>query len=110
LDALLLELSLLEVLGVLEVLEVLEVVVVEGVALSDDFSVEAAAAEPAAPLAADVEERESVMYQPLPLKTMPTGWITLRKLPPHCSHVVNGASEKLWRFSITSLHDVQVYV
>ena len=58
----------------------------------------------------EVDERESVMYQPLPLKTMPTGWITLRSAPPHCSQVVSGASEKLCRFSITSLQAVQVYV
>jgi hypothetical protein len=38
------------------------------------------------------DERESVTYQPLPLKTMPTGWNTLRRLPPHCSQVVRGAS------------------
>ena len=60
------------------------------------------------PLADDVDERESVMYQPLPLNTMPTGWMTLRNAPPHCSHVVRGGSEKLWRFSMTSLHAVQV--
>ena len=56
----------------------------------------------------DDEERESVMYQPLPLKTMPTGWMTFRNVPPHWSHVVSGGSEKLWRFSIRSLHAVQV--
>jgi hypothetical protein len=60
------------------------------------------------PFADELEARESVMYQPLPLKTMPTGWMTLRRVPPHCSHVVNGGSEKLWRFSITSLQAVQV--
>lgn len=61
------------------------------------------------PLAdAEDAERESVMYQPLPLKTMPTGWITLRSVPPHCSQVVRGGSEKLWRFSMTSLQAVQV--
>jgi hypothetical protein len=59
-------------------------------------------------LAPFVLERESVTYQPLPLKTMPTGWNTLRRLPPHCSHVVSGGSEKLWRFSIRSLQAVQV--
>ena len=57
---------------------------------------------------ADEAERESVMYHPLPLNTMPTGWITLRSAPPHCSHVVSGGSEKLWRFSITSLQAVHV--
>jgi hypothetical protein len=61
-----------------------------------------------APLAEAVEERESVMYQPLPLKTMPTGWMTLRSAPPHCAQVVRGGSEKLWRFSMTSLQAVQV--
>jgi hypothetical protein len=45
------------------------------------------------PLAADVPTRESVMYQPLPLNTMPTGWMTLRNAPPHCSQVVSGGSE-----------------
>ena len=54
------------------------------------------------------DERESVMYQPLPLKTIPTGWNTLRRLPPHWSQVVRGGSEKLWRFSTTSLQEVQV--
>ena len=53
-------------------------------------------------------DRESVTYQPLPLNTMPTGWNTLRRLPPHCSQVVRGGSEKLWRRSMRSLHDVQV--
>ena len=62
----------------------------------------------AGPLADDVEARESVMYQPLPLKTMPTGWMTLRSAPPHCSHVVSGGSVKLWRFSMMSLQAVQV--
>jgi hypothetical protein len=61
------------------------------------------------PLAeADEEDRESVMYQPLPLNTMPTGWMTLRKAPPHCSQVVSGGSEKLCRFSTTSLQAVHV--
>ena len=63
---------------------------------------------PARPLADPDEDRESVMYQPLPLKTMPTGWITLRKAPPHCSHVVSGGSEKLWRFSMTSSQAVHL--
>ena len=54
------------------------------------------------------DERESVTYQPLPLKTMPTGWITLRSEPPQCSQVVSGGSEKLWRFSVISLQAVQV--
>jgi hypothetical protein len=60
------------------------------------------------PLAEEVDDRESLMYQPLPLKTIPTGWMTLRSVPPHCSQVVRGASEKLWRFSMTSLQAVQV--
>ena len=53
-------------------------------------------------------DRESVLYQPLPLKTMPTGWMILRSVPPHCSQVVSRGSEKLWRFSTTSLQAVQV--
>jgi hypothetical protein len=48
-----------------------------------------------APLDDVVDDRESVMYQPLPLKTMPTGWMILRSVPPHCSHVVRRGSEKL---------------
>jgi hypothetical protein len=56
----------------------------------------------------DEDERESVMYQPVPLKTMPTGWMTLRRAPPHCSHVVRGGSEKLWRFSIVSSQAVHL--
>jgi hypothetical protein len=56
----------------------------------------------------DELDRESVMYHPLPLNTMPTGWSTFRRPPPHCSHVVRGASEKLWRFSMTSLQSTQV--
>ncbi len=60
------------------------------------------------PLAELVLERESLMYQPLPLKTMPTGWMILRKVPPHCSQVVSRGSEKLWRFSIMSLQAVHV--
>jgi hypothetical protein len=52
--------------------------------------------------------RESFTYQPEPLKTMPTGWMILRKAPPQASHVVSGASEKLCRFSIIALQDVHV--
>jgi hypothetical protein len=60
------------------------------------------------PLADELEARESVLYQPLPLNTIPTGWMILRSVPPHCSHVVSGGSVKLCRFSTTSLQDVQV--
>ncbi len=75
----------------------------------DDDEPESLLEELARPLAdADEDERESVMYQPLPLKTMPTGWITLRSAPPHCAHVVSGGSEKLWRFSITSSQAVHL--
>jgi hypothetical protein len=56
----------------------------------------------------DADLRESVTYQPEPLKTMPTGWMTLRRLPPHASHTVSGASEKLCRLSVIALHDVHV--
>jgi hypothetical protein len=76
--------------------------------LDDSEDVVAGSLAPEGPLADEVDERESVIYQPLPLKTMPTGWMTLRNEPPHCSHVVSGGSEKLWRFSITSLQAVQV--
>ena len=55
-----------------EELSLLEVVLLV-VVLSDDFSEEVEEVEAAGPLAAEVEERESVMYQPLPLNTMPTG-------------------------------------
>ena len=74
----------------------------------EDFSPVLALAVDEAPLDDEDEARESVTYQPLPLKTMPTGWNTLRRLPPHCSQVVRGGSEKLWRLSMRSLHDVQV--
>jgi hypothetical protein len=60
------------------------------------------------PLADALDARESVLYQPLPLNTIPTGWMILRSVPPHCSHVVSGGSVKLCRFSTTSLQDVQV--
>ena len=96
-------------------LEVPELVEVESDlvdAPSDDFSEgfaeESESADLEPPLAEAVEARESVMYQPLPLKTIPTGWITLRSVPPHCSQVVRGGSVKLWRFSIMSLQAVQV--
>jgi hypothetical protein len=58
--------------------------------------------------AVDLADRESVLYHPEPLNTMPTGWMILRSVPPHCSQVVSGGSEKLWRFSTTSLQAVQV--
>jgi len=61
-----------------------------------------------APLFDELAARESVLYQPLPLNTMPTGWMILRSVPPHCSQVVNGGSVKLWRVSTTSLQEVQV--
>ena len=78
-------------------------------AVDEDFVSESPEEDELRPLAeADEDERESVMYQPLPLKTMPTGWITLRSAPPHCSQVVSGASEKLWRFSMVSPQAVQV--
>jgi hypothetical protein len=77
---------------------------------SDDDVVEPAVDEEPelGPLALALEARESLIYQPLPLNTMPTGWMILRKLPPHCSHVVRGGSVKLWRFSMMSLQAVQV--
>jgi hypothetical protein len=107
-------------LGLLELLELLDEELVEDdgapslVVLDDvDESLseedeDVGVVEAAGRLADEVDERESVMYQPLPLKTIPTGWMILRRVPPHCSHVVSGGSEKLWRFSMTSLQAVQV--
>ena len=60
------------------------------------------------PLVEDVDDLESVTYQPLPLNTMPTGWMILRSVPPHSSQVVSGGSVKLWRFSTWLLQLVQV--
>jgi hypothetical protein len=98
-------------LDVLEVLvAVLSLVFSTGLGVSDLAPSDDCPLAEAVDDAEEVDERESVMYQPLPLNTMPTGWMTLRKAPPHCSHVVNGASVKLCRFSITSLQAVQVYV
>ncbi len=77
-------------------------------AADDDPPSEPSPDELARPLAEAVDDRESVMYHPLPLNTMPTGWVTLRSAPPHCSQVVSGGSEKLWRFSMISLQAVQV--
>jgi hypothetical protein len=100
----------------LELVELLVSLVVDGFdseldSVLDDAPSEVEDVELLVPLvdeAVELAERESVMYQPLPLNTMPTGWMTLRSAPPHCSHVVRGESEKLWRFSMTSLHAVQV--
>jgi hypothetical protein len=36
--------------------------------------------------------RLSVMYQPLPLKTTPTGWMTRWISAPHSGQTVNGSS------------------
>ena len=36
--------------------------------------------------------RESVLYQPEPLKTMPAGWIIFLIDAPHCGHSLSGAS------------------
>jgi hypothetical protein len=100
---LLVVLLLVLLLALVELLEPSELLLEDDDVLSEGFEVEAAG-----PFTDEVEERESLMYQPLPLNTMPTGWMTLRRLPPHCSQVVSGASEKLCRFSITSLQAVQV--
>ena len=87
--------------------DVLSELVLAGLLVSG-FAALSEGVEAAGPLVEDVDDRESVIYQPLPLNTMPTGWITLRNEPPHCSQVVSGASVKLCRFSITSLQAVQV--
>ena len=92
-----------------EDVSLLEVVLLSDLLVDDASELELDEDDDAAgPLAEELDERESVMYQPLPLKTMPTGWMILRRAPPHCSQVVRGGSEKLWRFSITSLQAVQV--
>jgi hypothetical protein len=83
-----------------DALELLEVLVSAAFVLdSVDFAAESPSLEEddeaVRPLADADDERESVTYQPLPLNTMPTGWMTLRSVPPHCSQVVRGASEKL---------------
>jgi hypothetical protein len=36
--------------------------------------------------------RESVLYQPEPLKTMPAGWKIFLIEAPHCGHSLSGAS------------------
>jgi hypothetical protein len=43
--------------------------------------------------------RLSVIYQPEPLKTMPTGWNTRRTAPAHLGHVRSGSSLKDWNCS-----------
>jgi hypothetical protein len=43
--------------------------------------------------------RLSEMYQPEPLKTMPTGWKTRRTAPAHDGHVRSGSSLKDWNCS-----------
>lgn len=40
----------------------------------------------------DALARESVLYQPEPLNTMPTGCTSLRMGAPHSGHVFNGSS------------------
>ena len=102
------ELPLLVDGGDEDVLEGAELSEVEGVLVLEPSAGVADGEDGLGPLAELVLARESVMYQPLPLKTMPTGWMILRKVPPHCSQVVSGGSEKLRRFSIMSLHAVQV--
>ncbi len=43
--------------------------------------------------ARDDPERESVLYQPEPLKTIPAGWKIRRIFAPHAGQVVRGVSE-----------------
>jgi hypothetical protein len=43
--------------------------------------------------------RLSVIYQPEPLKTMPTGWKTRRNAPVHDEHIRSGSSLKDWNCS-----------
>src|SRR5262245_49648024 len=49
--------------------------------------------------AALVALRLSVIYQPEPLKTMPTGWKTRRTAPVQAGHVRSGSSLKDWNCS-----------
>jgi hypothetical protein len=43
--------------------------------------------------------RLSLMYQPLPLNTTPTGWKTRRTSPPHSGQIEIGASANFWTVS-----------
>ncbi len=81
-------------------------------ALPDLLSLPAAAAAPLAlapsvlaavslVLAVELLGRESFLYQPDPLNTMPTGWITLRTGWPQRGHSVIGSAENDWMRSNT---------
>lgn len=48
--------------------------------------------------------RLSVMYQPEPLKTMPTGWKTRRTAPAQDGQVRSGSSLKDWNCSNCAPH------
>jgi hypothetical protein len=53
--------------------------------------------------------RLSVTYQPLPLKTIPTGCSTRRSAPPQPSWLVRGESEKLCLTSMRPWQLAQAY-
>src|SRR6185436_14675714 len=53
--------------------------------------------------------RLSVIYQPEPLKTMPTGWKTRRTAPAQAGHVRSGSSLKDWNCSNCAPHASQEY-
>ncbi|NOK58271.1 MAG: hypothetical protein GFH27_549279n77 [Chloroflexi bacterium AL-W] len=49
--------------------------------------------------------RLSVIYQPEPLKTIPTGWKTRRTDPEHAGQVCKGASLNDWNCSNCAPHE-----
>jgi hypothetical protein len=53
--------------------------------------------------------RLSVMYQPEPLKIIPTGWMTLRQGPPQLGQACTGSSVTFWRRSKRFLQDPHSY-
>jgi hypothetical protein len=48
---------------------------------------------------AETPFRLSVMYQPEPLKIIPTGWMTRRQGPPQLGQTCTGSSVTFWRRS-----------
>ncbi len=58
---------------------------------------------------ADEERRLSVMYQPLPLNTIPGVWSKRRTLPLHSGQRVSGLSENDCRLSNCKPHVSQRY-
>jgi hypothetical protein len=48
--------------------------------------------------------RESLMYQPVPLNTMPGACMTRLMTPPQDGQTVNGSSENFWNCSNAEAH------